>query len=217
MERLTATRCRSTLLVALIQMISAADREDKGAAAEAGPAATPDGSAPPATTALPVTTATAASPQGGASSDPPGSEGGGEDPGSAPPSPPPAAPGPAAKHTPAATRPRPAAAPRGRRSQPPPVTRILVAAHTNVAVDRVLLGLVERGFTDFVRVGSLQRIAKPILPVRTYCARPLARPCAALALAARCSACSVAPGGAGVRCTALECGCVPTQPPLRRP
>jgi hypothetical protein len=30
-------------------------------------------------------------------------------------------------------------------------------------VDRVLLGLVDQGFTEFVRVGSLKKIAKPIL------------------------------------------------------
>jgi hypothetical protein len=42
--------------------------------------------------------------------------------------------------------------------------RILVAAQTNVAVDRVLLGLQERGFTSFTRVGSVRKIAKPILP-----------------------------------------------------
>lgn len=41
--------------------------------------------------------------------------------------------------------------------------RVLVAAHTNVAVDRVLLGLVEAGFMDVLRVGSLPRIAKPLL------------------------------------------------------
>jgi energy-coupling factor transporter ATP-binding protein EcfA2 len=44
-----------------------------------------------------------------------------------------------------------------------PACRVLVAAHTNVAVDRVLLGLLESGFTDILRVGSLQRIAKPLL------------------------------------------------------
>jgi hypothetical protein len=78
---------------------------------------------------------------------------------------------------PAAAAP-PAAGPRGRRrlpapgKAPPPVgLRILVAAHTNVAVDRVLLGLLERGFTDFMRVGSLQRIAKRILPVRAACCK----------------------------------------------
>ena len=44
-----------------------------------------------------------------------------------------------------------------------PACRVLVAAHTNVAVDRVLLGLLDSGFTDILRVGSLQRIAKPLL------------------------------------------------------
>eukprot|EP00798_Chlamydomonas_sp_ICE-L_P006724 gene6724-3395_t len=41
--------------------------------------------------------------------------------------------------------------------------RILVAAHTNTAVDRMLLGLKESGFSTFLRVGSVQRIARPIL------------------------------------------------------
>jgi hypothetical protein len=31
-------------------------------------------------------------------------------------------------------------------------------------VDRILLGLVAQGFTQFIRVGSLKKIAKPILP-----------------------------------------------------
>jgi hypothetical protein len=36
----------------------------------------------------------------------------------------------------------------GRRgSSPSPSARILVAAHTNVAVDRLLIGLLDRGFT----------------------------------------------------------------------
>ena len=42
--------------------------------------------------------------------------------------------------------------------------RILVSANTNVAVDRVLLGLMEHGFHDFMRVGSIRKIAKPVLP-----------------------------------------------------
>lgn len=46
---------------------------------------------------------------------------------------------------------------------PQALFRTLVAAHTNVAVDRVLLGLKERGFDSFMRVGSLRRIARPIL------------------------------------------------------
>lgn len=41
--------------------------------------------------------------------------------------------------------------------------RILVSALTNVAVDRILLQLKEEGFADFARVGSVKKIAKPIL------------------------------------------------------
>ncbi len=51
-----------------------------------------------------------------------------------------------------------------------PRPRILVAAHTNVAVDRVLLGLVQSGFEDVLRVGSLPRIAKPLLKYSLHCA-----------------------------------------------
>ena len=43
-------------------------------------------------------------------------------------------------------------------------TRIVFSSMTNVAVDRVLLSLLDLGFHDFVRVGSLRKIAKPILP-----------------------------------------------------
>ena len=43
-------------------------------------------------------------------------------------------------------------------------TKILVCALTNVAVDRILLTLKEQGFTDFVRVGSLKKIHKQLLP-----------------------------------------------------
>lgn len=42
--------------------------------------------------------------------------------------------------------------------------RILVSAATNTAVDRILVSLLEEGFTDFVRVGSLKRINTRILP-----------------------------------------------------
>lgn len=42
--------------------------------------------------------------------------------------------------------------------------RILISAATNTAVDRILLGLLELDFTEFIRVGSLKRIAKPVLP-----------------------------------------------------
>eukprot|EP00897_Mesotaenium_endlicherianum_P006403 jgi/Mesen1/5791/ME000293S04946 len=52
-------------------------------------------------------------------------------------------------------------------------TRIVVAAATNVAVDRVLLGLLERGFTDFIRVGSFSKIARDILPYSVQAAAKL--------------------------------------------
>ncbi|ORX93560.1 P-loop containing nucleoside triphosphate hydrolase protein, partial [Basidiobolus meristosporus CBS 931.73] len=42
--------------------------------------------------------------------------------------------------------------------------KILVASMTNIAVDNILLGLLKLGFSDFVRVGSIKKIAKPILP-----------------------------------------------------
>uniref|UniRef100_A0A7M4EBQ2 5'-3' DNA helicase ZGRF1 n=1 Tax=Crocodylus porosus TaxID=8502 RepID=A0A7M4EBQ2_CROPO len=42
--------------------------------------------------------------------------------------------------------------------------KLLIAASTNVAVDRVLLGLLNLGFENFIRVGSIRKIAKPILP-----------------------------------------------------
>ena len=42
--------------------------------------------------------------------------------------------------------------------------RIMIAAHTNVAVDRVLQSLLEAGFTDFIRVGSVRKIDPVILP-----------------------------------------------------
>ncbi|XP_049487015.1 protein ZGRF1 isoform X5 [Panthera uncia] len=42
--------------------------------------------------------------------------------------------------------------------------KLLISSSTNVAVDRVLLGLLSLGFEEFVRVGSVRKIAKPILP-----------------------------------------------------
>jgi hypothetical protein len=42
--------------------------------------------------------------------------------------------------------------------------RILVSAHTNVAVDRLLTTLLARGFTNFVRVGALRKIDHAVLP-----------------------------------------------------
>eukprot|EP01102_Stenamoeba_stenopodia_P010650 TRINITY_DN3234_c0_g1_i3.p1 TRINITY_DN3234_c0_g1~~TRINITY_DN3234_c0_g1_i3.p1 ORF type:complete len:1264 (+),score=198.05 TRINITY_DN3234_c0_g1_i3:183-3974(+) len=44
-----------------------------------------------------------------------------------------------------------------------PDLRCLVAASTNTAVDRILQGLLETDFSDFIRIGSVRRIAKPIL------------------------------------------------------
>ncbi|KAM4706627.1 5'-3' DNA helicase ZGRF1 [Discoglossus pictus] len=42
--------------------------------------------------------------------------------------------------------------------------KLLISSSTNVAVDRVLLGLLDLGFDRFIRVGSVRKIAKPILP-----------------------------------------------------
>ncbi|NXV82115.1 ZGRF1 protein, partial [Atlantisia rogersi] len=42
--------------------------------------------------------------------------------------------------------------------------KLLVASSTNVAVDRILLGLLDLGFEDFIRVGSIRKITKAILP-----------------------------------------------------
>ncbi|XP_038167500.1 protein ZGRF1 [Arvicola amphibius] len=42
--------------------------------------------------------------------------------------------------------------------------KLLISSSTNVAVDRVLLGLLSLGFEKFIRVGSVRKIAKPILP-----------------------------------------------------
>eukprot|EP00062_Callorhinchus_milii_P012079 gi/632958720/ref/XP_007895200.1/ PREDICTED: uncharacterized protein C4orf21 homolog [Callorhinchus milii] len=42
--------------------------------------------------------------------------------------------------------------------------KLLISSSTNVAVDRVLLGLLNLGFDRFIRVGSIRKIAKPILP-----------------------------------------------------
>ena len=41
--------------------------------------------------------------------------------------------------------------------------RVLISSHTNVAVDRILLGLKDRGFESFMRLGSLKKIDKAIL------------------------------------------------------
>ncbi|XP_039194254.1 protein ZGRF1-like isoform X2 [Crotalus tigris] len=42
--------------------------------------------------------------------------------------------------------------------------KVLVSSSTNIAVDRILLSLLDIGFEDFIRVGSIKKIAKPILP-----------------------------------------------------
>ncbi|XP_059961058.1 protein ZGRF1 isoform X1 [Mesoplodon densirostris] len=42
--------------------------------------------------------------------------------------------------------------------------KLLISSSTNVAVDRILLGLLSLGFEKFVRVGSIRKIAKPVLP-----------------------------------------------------
>jgi len=43
-------------------------------------------------------------------------------------------------------------------------TKILVSTLTNVAVDWILVHLMESGFTDFARVGSMKKINKLLLP-----------------------------------------------------
>ncbi|NWI11258.1 ZGRF1 protein, partial [Crypturellus soui] len=49
-------------------------------------------------------------------------------------------------------------------SQRPIPWKFLIASSTNVAVDRILLSLLDLGFEGFIRVGSIRKIAKPILP-----------------------------------------------------
>ncbi|KGL83720.1 Uncharacterized protein C4orf21, partial [Tinamus guttatus] len=49
-------------------------------------------------------------------------------------------------------------------SQRPIPWKFLIASSTNVAVDRILLSLLDLGFESFIRVGSIRKIAKPILP-----------------------------------------------------
>ncbi|XP_038061015.1 uncharacterized protein LOC119731816 [Patiria miniata] len=46
--------------------------------------------------------------------------------------------------------------------------KLLIASTTNVAVDRILLGLLQLGFEDFIRVGSIKKIAKPVLPYSVH-------------------------------------------------
>lgn len=42
--------------------------------------------------------------------------------------------------------------------------RILICAVTNVAVDRILLSLLSQGYDSIIRVGSLKRVSRKILP-----------------------------------------------------
>ncbi|XP_053108908.1 protein ZGRF1 isoform X2 [Hemicordylus capensis] len=42
--------------------------------------------------------------------------------------------------------------------------KLLISSSTNVAVDRILLCLLDLGFEEFIRVGSVRKIAKPVLP-----------------------------------------------------
>ncbi|XP_008110295.2 LOW QUALITY PROTEIN: 5'-3' DNA helicase ZGRF1 [Anolis carolinensis] len=42
--------------------------------------------------------------------------------------------------------------------------KVLISSSTNVAVDRILLCLLDLGFDEFIRVGSVRKIAKPVLP-----------------------------------------------------
>ncbi|KAI8377463.1 AAA domain-containing protein [Radiomyces spectabilis] len=44
------------------------------------------------------------------------------------------------------------------------IFKILVSSMTNVAVDRILLSLLKLGYDHFVRVGSMKKIAKKLLP-----------------------------------------------------
>ena len=49
-----------------------------------------------------------------------------------------------------------------------PSVRILVSSATNVAVDRILLALRAHEFEQFLRVGSLRKIARDILPFSVH-------------------------------------------------
>ena len=46
--------------------------------------------------------------------------------------------------------------------------KILITSTTNVAVDRILIGLLDHGFEGFVRVGSVKKITKRILPLSIH-------------------------------------------------
>ena len=78
------------------------------------------------------------------------------------PSPPPSSP-----EEPSCTKSAPPVRPPSKQAAPQlraaPRCRILVAAATNTAVDRVLVGLLRRGFTDFARVGSARKVDSRLL------------------------------------------------------
>ncbi|KAJ8023137.1 Protein ZGRF1 [Holothuria leucospilota] len=46
--------------------------------------------------------------------------------------------------------------------------KVLISSTTNVAVDRILLSLLDLGFEEFIRVGSIRKIAKPVLPYSVH-------------------------------------------------
>lgn len=46
--------------------------------------------------------------------------------------------------------------------------RIAISSATNTAVDRILCELIECGFTDFLRVGSLKKMSRKVLPFTLY-------------------------------------------------
>jgi hypothetical protein len=53
---------------------------------------------------------------------------------------------------------------RTRASTPLSESRVLISSHTNVAIDRVLTGLLDSGCSEFLRVGPLKRIDRKLLP-----------------------------------------------------
>lgn len=53
------------------------------------------------------------------------------------------------------------------RMRPPPF-RVAISSATNTAVDRVLEGLLEAGCRDFLRVGSLKKMSRRVLPFTLY-------------------------------------------------
>lgn len=60
--------------------------------------------------------------------------------------------------------------------------RVLVSAHTNVAVDRILLSLLDSGSTEFLRVGPLRRLDRRLLPHSLHASESKNAPSAAAEL-----------------------------------